>query len=134
MNEHAFCPVCSRILGAGLEEWDDSPELLCFGGDDCIPLHENPKMKTIALQGWEVGWIDELGAAAAVTDRPKIHGRRRLLVMTQDDHAPTTMSEPVDLALYELGDDDSWEMLVHDDFGSIPEALEAIRVNAGLWS
>ncbi len=30
-KEYKFCPRCGRILVDGLEEWDDSMDLLCFG-------------------------------------------------------------------------------------------------------
>jgi hypothetical protein len=34
VGEHPSCVKCGRILAEGLEEWDDSMELLCFGERD----------------------------------------------------------------------------------------------------
>lgn len=33
------CPICDRLIAEGLDEWDDSPDLLCFGETDplCVP-------------------------------------------------------------------------------------------------
>lgn len=37
--EHPYCKTCGRIPAECLEEWDDSPELVCFGETDplCVP-------------------------------------------------------------------------------------------------
>lgn len=90
--------------------------------------------KPLQIPGWTVGWDDEISAAAAVTSRPSKGGRRRILVMTQDDHEPRELHEPVDLGLYELDDGDDWELLFHDDFGTVEKALEAIKKSPELWS
>jgi hypothetical protein len=43
MNEehHPSCSRCGRLLAEGLDEWDDSIDLLCFGEKD--PLCEKSK-------------------------------------------------------------------------------------------
>ena len=33
-KEHPSCKICGRFLAEGLEEWDDSLDLLCFGKSD----------------------------------------------------------------------------------------------------
>ncbi len=39
MSDYERCPVCERILADRLEEWDDSPDLLCNGpgSPGCYP-------------------------------------------------------------------------------------------------
>ena len=90
--------------------------------------------KPLHIPGWTSGWNDEIGNSAAVTDRPKKAGRRRILVMTQDDREPRYHEESVELGLYELSDDGDWELLFHDDFDTVKKALDAVKKQPELWS
>lgn len=47
------CDTCERILAEGLEEWDDSQDLLCFGPSDpnCRPPEKiETQLKNIGAQ------------------------------------------------------------------------------------
>lgn len=90
--------------------------------------------KPLQITGWTVGWNDEISNSAAVTDRPSKAGRRRILVMTQDDHEPRYAEDPVELGLYELDDGGDWELLFHDDFDTVGKALDAVKKKPELWS
>ena len=60
-NEHPVCERCGRFLAEGLEEWDDSMELLCFGETDPLCGVSNPKMnngKNLSLG--ETVWYDDV--------------------------------------------------------------------------
>jgi hypothetical protein len=46
MIEYKFCERCGRILADGLEEWDDTMDLLCFGEAD-PSCYESNKFKKI---------------------------------------------------------------------------------------
>jgi len=44
-SEHPVCERCGRFLAEGLEEWDDSTELICFGEEDPLCGTPNPKLE-----------------------------------------------------------------------------------------
>lgn len=57
------------------------------------------------------------------------NGRRRLLVMTQNDHEPRDANESVELGLYELTDEDAWELMHYEDFDTPADADRAARTD-----
>jgi hypothetical protein len=83
--------------------------------------------RRLSLPGWSVGWSDEIGAEAAVRDLKPKAGRRRILVMTQDDREPRDPGEPVDLGLYDLVEGESWELVYYASFDTPENAVRAAR-------
>ena len=44
-SQHPVCKKCDRFLAEGIEEWDDSMDLLCFGETDLKCGALNPKLE-----------------------------------------------------------------------------------------
>ena len=80
------------------------------------------------LPGWGVGWNDEISASAAVRDLRSKNGRRRIVVMTQDDHEPRDPNASVELGLYELADDE-WVQVHYADFDTPADAVKAVQTD-----
>jgi hypothetical protein len=81
------------------------------------------------LKGWSVGWNNEISASAATRGLNSKNGRRRLLVMTQDDHEPRDPESPVELGLYELKDEDEWVQVHYADFNTPKDAARAVQTD-----
>lgn len=90
-------------------------------------LRAHPLPIAIVLKGWSIGWSDEISASAAVHDLEPKNRRRRLVVMTQDDHEPRDPNAPVELGLYELTDEDEWVQIHYEDFDTPADAVKSFR-------
>jgi hypothetical protein len=88
---------------------------------------KRPMLKStrFSLPGWSIGYHDDISAHAAVRDLKSKNRRKRILVMTQDDHEPRDPNEPVDLGLYELDEGESWELVHFEDFDTPADAARA---------
>lgn len=95
---------------------------------------EQDLSRATLLQGWEVGYNRDISGYAAVSVQAPKNGRMRLLVMTQGDREPRDPLEPVEVGLYELSEGGDWDILVYDDFDTIPKALAAIKKSPEIWS
>lgn len=79
----------------------------------------------LSLPGWSIGYDDEISAHAAVRSLDPKNGRRRLLVMTQDDREPRDPNESVDLGFYELDESDQWYLVCYETFDTPAAAARA---------
>lgn len=89
--------------------------------------------RPLDLPGWSIGWHADISASAAVRSLKPKAGRRRILVMTQDDHAPRDPNEPVDLGLYDLIEGEAWELVYYDSFDT-PEAAARAVLDDPAWA
>lgn len=91
--------------------------------------HTMRASSSISLPGWSFGYHDDISAHAAVRNLKPKNGRKRILVMTQDDHEPRDPDGPVDLGLYDLIEGDSWELVHFEDFDTPADAARATRTD-----